>query len=297
MNKTVLMKLTSISMVNGEFTDSLSVNDRGLAFGDGVFETMRLENNQFPFLQFHLQRLSMGCESLGISLDLQKLQHSLVLFQSHLAGSGCDFGVVKMIVTRGAGGRGVVPLCEDQQTSSQIFFFRHDANKYSGWLREPIELILSDYVLPCNPSLAGIKHLNRLDYVLAASRHALNEDQQLVLTNADRNVVETLHHNIFCLLSDELVTPLLDTAGVNGVVRRLIVEQIAPQLGLNVTVRSLSVDELRQADEIFITNAVMGVVPVRKLDDRNLSSHSMSKKIGDSLQKAAIQKRVSSYAS
>lgn len=292
MNKTVLMNLTSFSMVNGEITDTLSVSDRGLAFGDGLFETMRLENNQLPFLQLHLQRLSSGCESLGISFDLKKLQHSLVLFQSHLTHSGYHSGVVKIIVTRGAGGRGIVPPGTEQQTPSQILSFRHDGNSHTGWLREPIELILSDYVLPCNPALAGIKHLNRLDYVLAASRRALDEDQQLVLTNADRHVVETLHHNIFCLLGDDLVTPLLDTAGVSGIVRRLIVEQIAPQLGVSVIVRPLPLDELRQADEIFITNAVMGVVPVRKFDDCNLSNHGVSKKIGN-----ALQKRASSYAS
>lgn len=292
MNKTVLMNLTSISMVNGEITDTIYVNDRGLAFGDGVFETMRLENNQLPFLQFHLQRLSSGCEILGISLDQKKLQDSLTLFQSHLTDSDCHSGVVKIIVTRGAGGRGIVPPSVDQQTPSQILSFRHNRKNGTGWLQYPIELILSDYVLPCNPSLAGIKHLNRLDYVLAASRHTLGEHQQLVLTNTDRYVIETLHHNIFCLLGDDLVTPLLDTAGVNGVARRVIIEQIAPALGLSVTVRPLSIGELRGADEIFVTNAVMGVIPVNKLDDSDLSNHGVSKNIGNEL-----QKRASSYAS
>ncbi len=288
MSKTVVMNSTYISMVNGEFADTIPVNDRGLAFGDGVFETLRLENGRFPFLPFHLHRLQNSCERLSISLDLNQLQNSLIAFQSYLADLEHSFGVVKIIVTRGYGGRGVIPPIVGEQTATQILSFRQQENLTTQWLQNPVELVLSDYILPRNPALAGMKHLNRLDYVLAASRCPLRDNQQLVLMDVDRLILETLHHNIFCAFNGELVTPSLDTAGVNGVARRLITEHIAPELGVNVTIRPLPVDELNRADEIFLTNAVVGIVPVGKVDDRNLSRHDLSKLLGKALQNRAF---------
>lgn len=249
-------------MVNGAFVDHLSVTDRGLTFGDGLFETMRFTAGAIPLLEYHLDRLALGCRVLTIPVSRALVESSLTKFIaaiSHPAPS-----IVKLIVTRGSGGQGCKP--PPPQFSSPSLVWQHLP------LADTAHLALSGVALqPCripiysNPSLAGIKHLNRLNYVMAAFDLPDSNDIQGLLTDEKGNVLETLHHNIFMVKNGVLVTPTLREAGVKGVLRRLIIERLAPSSALSVTETAFSLDELLLADEVFLTNGVRGVWPVKRL--------------------------------
>lgn len=249
-------------MVNGVFVDHLSVTDRGLTFGDGLFETMRFTAGAIPLLEYHLDRLALGCRVLTIPVSRALIESSLTKFIAAISDPAPS--IVKLIVTRGPGGQGCKPPPQQFSFPSLV------------WQQLPLadtaHLALSGVALqPCripiysNPSLAGIKHLNRLNYVMAAFDLPDSNDVQGLLTDEKGNVLETLHHNIFMVKNGVLMTPTLDEAGVKGVLRRLIIERLAPAIALSVTEKAFSLDELLLADEVFLTNGVRGVWPVKRL--------------------------------
>ena len=159
------------------------------------------------------------------------------------------------MVTRGQGGRGYAPPSEPKLN---ILWQLLPAP--SGNCEElGITVMQSDIRLAKQPALAGLKHLNRLEYVLAAKRCSQGV---ALLLDTEGYIVETLAHNIFCVIDGELVTPILDDCGVKGVLRTLIEQQLAPQLGLVFTERKLKPNDLATATEVFVGNSVRGIWPV-----------------------------------
>src|SRR5688572_20503004 len=110
-----------ITQVNGNWVDSVSVRDRGLAYGDGLFETMRYQQGHLPLWTYHLDRLRLGCTRLRIPLNETLLEHSLKSFISRLEEQGVSSALVKLTVTRGCGGRGYAPPWLADTQPSMIF--------------------------------------------------------------------------------------------------------------------------------------------------------------------------------
>jgi 4-amino-4-deoxychorismate lyase len=251
-----------ISMVNGVLGDSISLNDRGLAYGDGLFETLLWLNGEIPLLSLHLQRLSLGCARLLISADIPAIAADIERLSSVGRQHGLVKAALKIWLTRGVGGRGYSPCGADSPTVALQLNLLSDQSAYE---QQGVELVLGERKIFPNPLLAGIKHLNRLDYVQAALMTPTLEGQQLLLVDEEGKLLETLHHNIFWVIEGKLYTPELKHAGVEGVMRRMILEDWAQTLGLDVTVSSFGIEQLGMATEVFICNSLRGIWPVHSL--------------------------------
>ncbi len=242
-----------LTFINGEPGDCLSSHDRGLAYGHGLFETMRLGGGIIPLLEMHLDRLADGARRLNIPMDRASLMANLAALLPRIPGDG----VVKLMLTAGRGPRGY--RAAPSATPNLIVH----------WFPAPVlatEVILQPcrYRLPDNPALAGVKHLNRLDQVLAASE--LQPQREGLLMDGRHQVVEALSHNIFVWRRGRWLTPPLDRCGVAGVMRRYLLESLLPALGEAWVEDVLPVGDLAEVEEMFVCNAVAGIVPVTKVE-------------------------------
>lgn len=240
--------------VNGQEAATLPPNDRGLAYGDGVFETIRI-NPQPVLLAFHLDRLYEGCRRLAIPLDAGFLETRLAAF---LVGKSA--GVIKIIVTRGAGGRGYA-ISNDLQPSI-VFSFSElpcypDSHAISG-----VNVAIATLCLAHNPRLAGIKHLNRLEQVLARQEAPVDRFPELLLADQQGCLIEGVVSNLFIVEAGVVVTPKLDLAGVAGTLRRWLLDDFQ-QAGVPVQIDSISMDRFFASDEVFLANSVFGIWPVQ----------------------------------
>jgi 4-amino-4-deoxychorismate lyase len=250
-----------ITQVNGEWVDSVNVRDRGLAYGDGLFETLRYQQGHIPLLSYHLDRLRLGCARLRIPLNDHLLDDALAAFVRRLKQESAPRAVVKLTVTRGCGGRGYIPP-RPADTHSTLILQSQPLASSDVAINAGVTLQLCQMRVFPNPHLAGLKHLNRLEYVLAAQELPEDPAMQGLLLDPHGKLLECLHHNLFMVVDGRLKTPRLQDAGVHGVMRRLLMERLAPQLGLDVFAEDLELTDLNGADEVFICNAVRGIWPV-----------------------------------
>ena len=262
--------MTFFSSINGEFVSSGPpiehlLQDRGLAYGHGLFETMALYQTQVPLLQQHLQRLVTDARKLGIDLSFESVETCVNAFITALRAEGVENAVVKVILTAGAGGRGYQTPVELQPHIVCISSPLADNLEYQR--RNGIKLWCCQYQLPLNAPLAGIKHLNRLDQILARNECDLAGYDDGVMFATDGSLIETTSANIFIKTASGWVTPALDGAGVNGVMRTLLLQEIFPAMELSVCSRAITADELWGCNESFICNAIRGIVPVLSITD------------------------------
>jgi 4-amino-4-deoxychorismate lyase len=247
-------------LVNGRAGDRLSSLDRGLLYGDGLFETIAVVGGRPRFWSRHMARLQTGCERLGIPCpDTDSLAGEA---QGLLPDA--ERCVLKIIVTRGTGGRGYGPPADPQPTR---IVQRHPWPDYPASCREQgVRVRLCEQRLVPNPPLAGIKHLNRLEQVLARQEWDGTDIREGLMADWQGNLVEGTMSNLFVVQDRQLVTPDLGRCGVAGIVRAVLME-LAGELGLSVAVRDLGMTALREADEVFLTNSIIGIWPVTGLDE------------------------------
>lgn len=248
-------------LVNGE-PIGVDPADRGLAYGDGLFETMAALDGAIPRLELHLGRLSTGCDRLGIRCPSRA---DLDRDFAQLVSSG-GRSVVKIIVTRGSGARGYAPPKES--ASTRIVSVSPWPDYPAALYTDGIRVQVCALKLGTNPALAGLKHLGRLEYVLAQMELSGTEARQGLLRDARGLVVGGTSSNVFVVRTGTLFTPLLTHAGVHGVMRRIVIAT-AREIGLLVEEAELTLDEVLAADEVFMTNAVFGIWPVNSIDSRS----------------------------
>jgi len=248
--------------IDGQPAEALPLADRGLHYGDGLFETLGMRDGRIRRLEMHLERLQDGCERLGFpGPDADTLRREL-----DTACRGQDQAVLKLMVTRGIGGRGYRPPARASVTR---ILFRYPWPDYPpDWSQRGIELRICRTRLGLNPALAGLKHLNRLEQVMARAEWTEGAQEGLML-GADGSVVEGTMTNLFASPAEgQLVTPDLTLAGVAGVTRRHILER-ARAAGLAVQVRGLTLDELLESREVFVCNSIAGIWPVKRIESRS----------------------------
>ncbi|MBK8993984.1 MAG: aminodeoxychorismate lyase [Gammaproteobacteria bacterium] len=246
--------------VNATETNLVPAEDRGLAFGDGLFETMRLHGARVPLLERHLQRLQHGALRLRIALEIDELRAEISRF---LSSSGTDEGILKLIVTRGDGGRGY--RVDAGNEARRILMQRPLAQHPAQWWSEGVSIRHCDTRLGSNPALAGMKHLNRLEQVLARLEWDDAQIAEGLMCDQKGRIVEGVSTNLFLVSGGRLLTPVIDHCGVAGVMRGFILDVVAPQLGLNTEQVHCERALLGAAQEVFLCNAVIGVWPVRQL--------------------------------
>jgi len=248
------------TLINGESCDSLAISDRGLAYGHGVFETIRLCQGRPVLWKQHMERLQQGCIRLGIDVP-EHFDSELMKEVRHLCGLDTE-GVIKIILTAGSGGRG---YSAPQVTDSQRIVTLFPLPEYPVDRTDGVNVISCNYRLPLNPQLAGMKHLNRLDQVLARAEWQDALIAEGIVCDINGNVVEGTMSNLFAVKEDVLLTPSLDQAGVKGIMRDYIL-QSADAMGMQSREVRWTVDEFKQADELFLTNSVIGLWPIKQWD-------------------------------
>lgn len=264
------------SLVNGvafaEGAPAIDVRDRGLNYGDGVFETMALQSGRIRYLDAHLQRLAAGCARLGIEFPGEPLLKSEITAVSRSQQNG----VVKIVVTRGSGGRGYRP---GSAGATNRIVTLHDAPAQIG---ESIAVRWCDMRLSRNPALAGIKHLNRLEQVLAQSEWRDEHVSEGLMLDYEGELVCGTSSNVFLVRNGELATPDLRYCGVHGIMRAAVI-RTAQELNIPVHEEPLWPDDLDSATEVFMTNAVRGVRSVVALDGRSWSRGTVTSSICEAL--------------
>jgi len=264
-------------LVNGQIQDHIAVADRGLHYGDGLFETIAVKDGQPRLWARHCLRLSTGCRRLGIA---QPDPEMLWEEASHVC-SGVDRGVLKIILTRGASGRGYRPPQTGQATRI-LATYPWPAYPDAYW-RQGVAVRLCTTRLGRNSALAGMKHLNRLEQVLARSEW---EDphiaEGLMFDDADHVIAGTMS-NLFIVTAQSLLTPVLTACGVAGVMRGVILD-LATELDIAWQEAPLRLGDLHRADEVFLSNALIGIWPVRHIGQRDYSVGSITELLGGRLQ-------------
>jgi len=258
-----MQRALPIIAVNGVIDGQVSPLDRGFAYGDGVFETCKLKNAKIPLWNLHQERLLKSCDKLLIPVALDLLESQLQNLISGLARSETENAIVKITVTRGQGGRGYrLP----DTTSPTIVIGIFPAVEYPAhYFSEGVNIRLCKQRLSCNPGLAGLKHLNRLEQILARAEWQDESIAEGVVFDTKDNLIEAVFSNIFLIKNNEIFTPDLSEAGVAGVMRRFIIETIAPKVDLIAQVKALHFDELINADAVFLSNSLYGIWPVAKI--------------------------------
>ena len=256
--------------IDGVAGTHVPVDDRGLQYGDGLFETMLVRDGTARFLAAHLGRLARGCSRLGIPYDDEAARADV----SRALAAAPALAIVKLLVTRGsAARRGYAPQPGTPRRVLTLFA-ASDTRSMAPGVTLGVTLGVARTRAATSPALAGLKTLNRLENVLAAAEIAGGDQDVLMLDHADR-IVSGSSSNVFVAKDGRLVTPKLDSAGVAGVLRG-IVQREAPKLGLVVQERAITLADLAAADEVFITNARIGIVPVSRVGEHAFRSFELA---------------------
>ena len=261
----------NLTWVDGQPAEGVSVHDRGLAYGDGLFETIRVIGGQARLLERHLQRLESGCHRLGIPCDRTRLRTQILAFSAALGD-----GVAKLILTRGDGLRGYAP---PQPARPRMLVLGSPAPAYPPENADHgVQLYPCSTRLAEQPALAGLKHLNRLEQVLARGEWQDPAFAEGLMRDMSGRVIEGVYSNIFLVSSGVLLTPSLERCGVAGVMRAEILER-AQREGIVVKVGDITLDALLGAEEVFVCNSLYGIWPVRQLQTHLWSVGALTRKL------------------
>ncbi|PSU26136.1 aminodeoxychorismate lyase [Photobacterium phosphoreum] len=260
-----------MASVNGCEQQKLVITDRATQYGDGCFTTILVEQQRVQLWSLHLARLKVSLQRLGIAApDWPQVYTditALALKYPHKGG-------IKILVSRGSGGRGYNPIgCNDTQVI--ISHFEWPAH-YQQWQQQGIILGVCQQRMGNSPMLAGMKHLNRLEQVLLKQEIETAGWVDAIALDCGERVIETSIANLFWRQGNTVYTPALQRAGVAGVMRQHVLD-ILDELNYDYQVGDFDLDALLAADEVFITNALMALVPVNQIHTTQYCERTMFK--------------------
>lgn len=263
-------------LINGELSDTIAVSDRGLQYGDGLFETLAVYEGVCEFWDRHMQRLSRGCERLRIpapDLDLLKGEAAKLI-------EGQARAVLKIIITRGSGEFGYqLPPSPQPTRVLQLSDWRMHPADYAD---SGVRLRFCHQRLNRNTALAGIKHLNRLEQVLARSEWNEPDIAEGLMLDELGQVIEGTFTNLFLVKDGKLITPRLDHCGVAGILRAVIMD-ITPSCKVECSEQAVMPEHVLNADELFVTNSLIGIWPVRGLNKQAFQPGSVTRQLQQAL--------------
>ncbi len=268
------------ALVNGHYSDQVPISDRGLHYGDGLFETLAVVEGIPRLWDRHISRLSRGEAALGLPASDKRLLRE----EAERLCSEADRGVLKIILTRGSGGRGYRPPARPEP---RRILSIHPWPEYpDSWYRDGMRVRLCETRWSSNQRLAGIKHLNRLDQVLARNEWHDSEIAEGVMRDEQGRVISATQGNLFLLSDGRLYTPALEHAGIAGIMRELVI-QSASALGIPLEINEVALDRLYRADALFITNSLLGICPVGSFEQWDYAPDSippeLSRKLAEML--------------
>ena len=268
------MSASPTYLINGGFSHTISPLDRGFSYGDGVFRTMLMRGGLPLDWPLHYQKLVADCAAIGIVCPSAELLMSD--FQQLFSAEDVEenrLGVAKIIITRGEGERGYKPPAV---TSPTRVLIKSAMPQYpSTYSEQGVHLHVCETRLGAQPKLAGIKHLNRLENVLARMEWSNEAIFDGLMLDAQENVIECTMSNIFARYKNLLITPDLSQCGVAGVTRQRILG-LVNVLNLQVEMKSLPFDELLKADEVLICNSLIGAFQVTAINNHTWQAQALA---------------------
>ncbi|SET48994.1 aminodeoxychorismate lyase [Thalassotalea agarivorans] len=247
--------------VNGQQQDVIKVSDRGLAFGDGLFTTAKIVDGKIQLLRYHLDRLISGCQQLHIKgVNFNTLAESVCQQAKQY-----PLATLKIIITAGESERGYAR--DDSAKPTVIVTISEFPKQYINSDNLALSVGIATAQLGINPTLAGIKHLNRLEQVLVKKEAQSSAFDDLLVTNISGHIIETTMANVFFKRKDKVVTPKLNQSGVNGLVRQRLLA-----LNENIEEVELTLEDIQTIEGAMVCNCLLGIVPIKQLNDKILDT-------------------------
>jgi 4-amino-4-deoxychorismate lyase len=256
------------TLVNGSPDGAISAMDRGLAYGDGLFESIRFVGARAPLWPRHMQRLQESCRRLRMPPpDAAQLWH-----EASAVSRDLPHAVVRITLTRGVGERGYASPVSPSITRI-VAAFGAPAVPAQNYV-DGVAVRVCELQLATQTALAGIKHLNRLEQVLARAEWSDPSIAEGLLCDGEGRIVCATMANVFAVIDGVLMTPALERCGVAGVARAEIVEAFA-----STRITDISLHTLRRAEELFLSSSVRGIVPIRSLGDRLYAPGNITRRV------------------
>ena len=264
-------------LINGSSVQGVSVLDRAFAYGDGVFRTLPVKHNQPVNWALHYAKLQYDCRRLKLNCP----NESHLVDDIHQLFKEESTGVAKIVISRGIGDRGYAIPTHPELNRIVI---KLPSPIYPAInADEGVKLFLCSLRLSKQPMLAGIKHLNRLENIMARMEWSDPEYADGLLLDQNGFVIEGTMSNVFARFGNQLVTPDLTDSGVDGVTRGRILT-MSNSLGLSVSIKPFSLEALLNADEVILCNSLFGAWQVRSLCDKFWPKQALAKKVRDLLE-------------
>ena len=242
----------------------IPVNDRAFNYGDGLFETILVNNGEPLFLKEHLSRLNLGCKKLKIELPSQ----TLIKKSINKSIGNTKKCIIKIIYSRGISLHG---YGYDRKVKPQLYIIKKKAPNIKRSLFIPLRY--SKYKLYDNPYLSKIKHLNRLEQILGLTFSDRKESNN-ILIDKNNNIIECISSNIFLYTIKKdtfnFVTPDLSNSGVDGIMKKVIIK-FMKRKKINICENTIKQKDIRKFHGAFICNSVTGIQFVKKIDKHALS--------------------------
>lgn len=258
---------------------------RAVQFADGLFETMVIKSGDIQGIKQHVARMTLGLERLDIPTPFVDPEKALLDYaHQFIELSGFNSGILKVIVSRGDSQRG---YAYDGTVKPSVTAFYNQLPELNAAIYQT-GVALKSLVTQCaiQPQIAGMKHLNRLENVLAKKELSADAFEGLMYNHLDY-VIEGISSNVFFEHNNHLITPNLNLSGVAGVMRECVLE-FALKNKIQVKITDIPRDQLAQFDRGFICNSVMGIVPISSLDDRMFELSPVTKTIQDAWEDGVI---------
>ncbi len=248
-------------LINGAVGDQISVTDRGFTYGDGLFETIAVRDGQLRFFNYHLERLFSSAEQLAITPP----DRELLSDEARGLTSACEYGTLKIILTRGAGRRGYAP--PEDTNPTRLLSLSPGVRPQQHLYENGIVVRHCATPIGYSPVTAGLKTLGRLEQVLARAEWQDASITEGLMSTADGFVVCGTMSNLFLVRDGTLMLPSLKNCGINGVMRRVVLDS-ATRIDLPWCIDAIPRDAVNDADELFVTNSLIGIWPIRRIDDK-----------------------------
>ena len=249
----------TVHWLDGRRAESMPLPDRGIEYGDGLFETLLYADGRVLYPERHLQRLKLGLSALGFPDCSQRAALELEQVCAELGPMEITCAAIRLTVTRGSGSRGYAP---PDPCLPRILIGVTPLD--TDWRAQPSPAHLGTATirLATQSQLAGIKHLNRLEQVLAARERVAGGYDEMLMLDATDNVVSVISGNLFAVVRGRIVTPRLQSCGVRGTRRALLIDRWAAKIGMPVDQQAFGIDLLQRAEELFYCNALLGLRPI-----------------------------------
>lgn len=255
--------------INGEFKPksqaTVSVFDHGLLYGDGVFEGIRFYNKRIFKSGAHLRRIYRNCERIRLPVGYEPREVEDAMREA-IEMNGLADGYIRLLITRGVGSLGLHPFrCE---RAGVIII----ADKISLYPPEMYEKGMKVIVAkrPRTPTACldpSLKSLNYLNNILAKIEAIDAGVLECIMLSTEGWVGECSGDNLFIVKDGRVLTPPLEAGMLDGITRAFVMNELSPKLGLEMEEKWMRIDEVRDADEVFLTGTAAEVIAVTSIED------------------------------